>query len=164
MQALAELAEGFLYTPAWEGLNMLAVMLGLAGVVALLFGMATTRKAKILAWSGVGVLILSMVFSMLFEEILPRWPQLPAARRLPFLLSFGVFLLFVIMLIRSGYQVISSGLFLHFPKLFRSGPGRAEAVDALRPGSLLFLASAAVFMVSLVGYHGLDVMLGRAGG
>ncbi len=157
-----ELVDRFMYTPAWDGYHMVSFMLGLAGIFALLLGFATSRRSKVLAWSGVGVLLLSVVVSMLFEEILPVWPTLPEARRLPFALSFGGFMAFLVIFIYAGRKLIQGGLFTYFPLLFKRGPDRAEAAAALRPGVLWFGASAAVFMVSLLGYHGLDVILGRA--
>ena len=58
-------------------------------------------------------------------------------------------------------KLVTGGLFIYFPRLFTRGEQRAEAVAALRPGFLWGLASAVVFAVSLIGYHGLDLMLGR---
>ncbi len=159
---MTEFADRILYTPTWDAFHAVAVMAGLASIIAILFGIAASRRAKALAWSGVGLLVLSVAVSMLFEEILPVWPTLAAARRLPYALSFAGFLVFIVLFIYSGYRLINGGLYTYFPLLFRRGPDRAEAVRALRPGALLFCASAAVFAVSLLGYHGLDVILGRA--
>lgn len=158
---MTELVNRFMYTPAWDGYHMVSFMIGLFSILALLLGFAATRRAKVLAWSGVGVLLLSVAVSMLFEEILPVWPTLAAARRLPFALSFGGFVAFLVIFVYAGRKLIQGGLFTYFPQLFKSSPHRSEAVRALRPGVLWFGVSAAVFVVSLLGYHGLDVILGR---
>jgi len=159
---VTELVNRFMYTPVWDAYHAVSIIIGMAGILALLLGFAASRRARVMAWTGVGVLLLSVAVSMLFEEILPVWPTLPAARRLPFALSFGGFMAFIVIFIYAGRRLIQGGLFTNFPLLFKGGPRRAEAAAALRPGATWFGVSAAVFSVSLLAYHGLDVIWGRA--
>lgn len=162
MDSLQELADRILYTPAWEAAQLAVILIGLGSLVVIVFGIAESPRARLLAWTGIGLMILGVIASMFFEEIVFTWPELPASRRLPYALGLTGFLLFTVMFIYSGSRLIRDGLFTQFPLLFRRGPERAEAVRTLRPGFLWGLASAAVFTVSLVGYHGLDLILGRA--
>lgn len=162
MNSMQELAERILYTPAWEAAQLAVIMFGLGSLIVILFGIAESRRARVIAWTGIGLMIVGMAASMFFEEIVFTWAELPASRRLPYALGMIGFLLFIVMFIYSGSRLIRGGLYMQFPLLFRRGPERSEAVRALRPGFLWGLASAVVFTLSLVGYHGLDLILGRA--
>lgn len=163
---MIEWADNLIYSPVGEGLGMIAVVAGISGIVMLVFGLAGNTRMKLIAWGCIGIMMAFIAFSMLFEELLPNWPLLPAARRLPYALSFAGFMLFVVMIILSTQRLMLDGLYGNLLVLLSRGkasPGaRSEAFRALRPGLLMFAASAAVFTASLVGYHGTDLMLGRA--
>lgn len=161
MEGMQQLADRILYTPGWEAAQLVAMMLGFGCIFIIVLGGAKRGPARVFAFSGIGLMLLGVMASMFFEEIVFTWPELPQARKLPYLLSFAGFLLFIVMLIHSATKLVTGGLFVYFPRLFTRGEQRAEAVAALRPGFLWGLASAVLFALSLIGYHGLDLMLGR---
>ncbi len=145
---------------------MIAVVAGIFGIFTLVLGLDRTVRLKVIAWSCIALMLAFIAFSMVFEELLPNWPNLLEARRLPYALSFAGFMLFVLMFILSARRLVLDGLFPNLLVLFTRGkapPGvRAQALRGLRPGLLMFSLSAAVFAVSLVGYHGAETTLGWA--
>lgn len=145
---------------------MIAVVAGIFGVFTLVLGQDRTVRLKVIAWSCIALMLAFIAFSMLFEELLPNWPTLAESRRLPYALSFAGFMVFVLLFILSARQLVLGGLLPNLAVLFTRGkapPGvRAEALRALRPGLLMFGVAAAVFAVSLIGYHGAETTLGWA--
>lgn len=167
MEMVTEAANNLLYTPAWEAISGLAMLLGIIGIFVLVLGLADNPTVRALAWTGVGLLFLTFTFSVLFEELLPTLPGLPAARKLPFVLSFFGFALFLVMFVWSGRMVVMNMLGNMGTLFSRSrepevAAARSEAFRELRPGLLLFGGSIIVFALSLIGYHGADVTLGWA--
>jgi len=174
---MQELAESFLYTPYWDAFNAVAIMAGLGSIVVMIFGIARSPKEKVMMWAGLVLLFLCVVFSMLFEEILPGWSALPEHRRIPYALSFVGFLVFLIMFVSAGRRFVRD-VFIAFPDLLRrkgarqhtqypdaatEGVPNVTLFKAMRPGLLWLGASIAVFLVSVVAYHGPEATLGWAG-
>ncbi len=163
---MSEWAESIIYSPVGEGLAMIAVVAGTFGIFTLVLGFDRTVRLKVIAWSCVALMIAFIAFSMLFEELLPNWSTLSESRRLPYALSFAGFMLFLVMFILSARRLVVDGLLPNLAVLFIRGkapPGvRTEALRALRPGLLMFGVAAAVFAVSLIGYHGAETTLGWA--
>lgn len=163
-----ELAENILYTPYWDAFNAIAVLTGLGSIVVLLLGIAKSTKEKAMMWTGLVLLFLAVAFSMLFEEILPILPSLPKHRRIPYVLSFPGFIVFLALFIYSGRRFVRDVL-TAFPFLFqrnvneRNHGERITLFGAMRPGLLWFVVSVIVFLTSIVAYHGPDVTLGWAG-
>ena len=174
---MQELAESFLYTPYWDAFNAVAIMAGLGGIVVMILGIAQSPKGKVMTWAGIVLLFLCIAFSMLFEEILPGWSALPAHRRIPYALSFMGFLVFLVMFVSAGRRFVRDVL-AALPHLLRhkrsrqhtqrpdaatEGGPNVTLFKAMRPGLLWLGASIAVFLASVVAYHGPEVTLGWAG-
>lgn len=165
---MRDLAERFLYTPYWDAFNAIAVMAGLGSIVVLIFGTARSPKEFAMMWAGLALLFLCVAFSMVFEEILPILPSLPEHRRIPYVLSFPGFIVFLVLFICGGRRLVSDVL-TAFSNLFRrkTGKGRdgggTTLLAAMRPGATWLGMSVIVFLASVVAYHGPDVTLGWAG-
>ena len=174
---MQELAENFLYTPYWDAFNAVAIMAGLGSIVVMMFGVARSPKEKVMMWVGLVLLFLCVAFSMLFEEILPILPSLPEHRRIPYALSFMGFLVFLVMFVSASRRFVRD-VIIAFPDLLQrkgasqhtqhldaapeSGPN-VTLFKVMRPGLLRLGASIAVFLTSVVAYHGPEVTLGWAG-
>lgn len=164
---MLEFGDRLLYSPAWEAFSTFAIMAGILSIIMLMFRLDGSRKARLMIAAGLTLLSIVLVFSMLFEELLPTWPLLPAARRLPYGLSFLGFFVFLIMFLWSG-RLLMNGLLPNLIDVLRRGrnpevkAARSEALRELRPGLLMWAGSVIVFAVSLIGYHGAEETLGWA--
>src|SRR5690625_7513000 len=93
MEMVTEAANNLLYTPAWEAISGLAMLLGIIGIFVLVLGLADNPSVRALAWTGVGLMFLSFTFSVLFDGLLPTMPVFPSVRNICLLQMFFTFAL-----------------------------------------------------------------------
>ena len=68
---MIDLGYKFLYSPGWYIFNAIALCWGLLAIVWLLFAAPRSHRDRWIVWSGIALLVLSALFSMVFEELLP---------------------------------------------------------------------------------------------
>ena len=158
---MIEFANRILYTPGWEAFNGVAVSAGVLGLFVILFGRGQGLRG-VLAWVGLGLLFVSLVFSMLFESLLPTLPTMPEERRLPYALRFVGYVLFVAMIIAGGRMLVMSILGASFVTAGKgikaAGPNQRGAIlRRLAPGLIVLAASAVVFTFSVMANRGVGL-------
>lgn len=126
MQAIA---DAFMDSAWWEVVQWLSIALGLAALFSLLLDRGLKGWAKARVWGGLGLLTFSVVFSMIFEDLLPTLRTLPPDHRLPFILSFPGFLAATALIVYGGWRFVRDTFGL------TDGFGRSGS-DGREPGRL----------------------------
>jgi hypothetical protein len=62
----------FIASDWWDTVAMLATAWGVLSLVALMCGYARSLGSRIAVWTGIGAMVAVVIFSMVFEEFLPR--------------------------------------------------------------------------------------------
>lgn len=103
---MQDLADAFLDSTWWEVVQFLSLGLGLTALLSLLLDGGGRGWAKLRIWGGLGLLAATVVFSMLFEDLLPRLQTLPDDHKLPFMLSFPGFLAATAIIVYGGWRFV----------------------------------------------------------
>ncbi len=135
---MMELANSLLESRAWQALNAIAILYGSVAVIWLLFETPQTRRNKWIVWPGIAVLAFAVLFSMIFEELLPVARHSPWTRTALLALSMALFIIATVVLIYGG-RLMLRGVALMLAGKFTGQ--RASWWLALRPG-LLWMGSA----------------------
>ncbi len=134
---MVKLAESYLYSPAWTIMNMIALAWGLLGIVFLLMGYAGTAKQKLFAWSGISLLVATVLFSMLFEELLPLARRTSWQNASRVALGMAGFMIATIAFVNAGRLLVRSIL----------------AGSTWKHGLLWFAGSVCLFVLSSLTYN-----------
>lgn len=148
----------------WEMTTMAALVWGLAGGVMLMTGTAQAGPRRIVAWGGVIFLLATILFSMVFEELVPLarrapWPVVArtASGMALFLLATGV-------LVYGGYVFLRDSLRAFTQHAAANGTGKGAAEDLRRmrvsdwlrawmPGFRIIGLSALLFVAATLVYQ-----------
>lgn len=97
---MVDIISGMFRSAYWPVLGAIVMAWGILSLLILIFGSGLSGRARVFCWAGLGVMIASVVLSMLFENYLPNWDRMePATRATEGLGMAGIlvgFLLFVL--------------------------------------------------------------------
>ncbi len=88
-----ETIEAFNKTETWAMIRVGLALWGLMGIVSLLIGRAETRLHKQIAWLGIALMATTLIFSMVFDTLLPIARETSWAKAAP--VGFGMLGIFV---------------------------------------------------------------------
>jgi len=118
------------------------VMGGLMSLIGFLVGKHRDPARKALISGGLVLLAASVIVSMVFEDLLPRFSTRPEAQRLPFALSFLGFLLATAMIVYGGRRFVQATFSVIGEIVGQAQAGRKSSFVPQRrvPSSVLFIA------------------------
>lgn len=117
----------------------------------LLFAAPKSRRDKWIVWGGIVLLILSVLFSMLFEDLLPLAKRTSVANAARVALGMTGFVIAVILLIYGGKLLIRGSLNAMVQSKTDQFPGWFAS---WWPGLLWTIGSIVLFFVSSLVYNG----------
>ncbi|MCC2097154.1 MAG: hypothetical protein KDJ29_09695 [Hyphomicrobiales bacterium] len=134
---MLNLINAYLASRWWDATTSIAAIAGGFCVIWTLMGGPQTPKQRLTAWLGIGFLATTILFSMIFEELLPmarRKPWTDVARAA---LGMAGFATATVLLVFGGRGIIRSVL----------------AGWPWKPGLLLSAGSIALFVIASFIYH-----------
>lgn len=157
---MIDLIYAFLGSAYWDYFTAAALLWGLTGIVMLLLGGAGTRSRKAIAWGGIAVMTLGVIFSMLFEDLVPLADQRTDAETIAAAIGMLVFLgapaLFAyggFILVRDTFRRLGE-LPPERPRKGKPAIGAGEWLTVWRGGCLLLLGAVLLFLLGAAFYHG----------
>lgn len=106
---MLDIVYDFLDSPLWDMTAALALAGGIAALVGLLLPPRNGAR-RWTVWAGLGLLLASVIVSMVFEDLLPTLPTLPEHRRLPYALSFPGYLAATGLIVYGGWRFVRDTL------------------------------------------------------
>jgi len=157
---MLELIDDYLASPWWEATTAVAGVLGFVGLGALLLGYARQGWRRRFAWLSLGLLVLTVVFSMVFEEFLPELRRQTPERALEIALGMLGFLLATALFVYGGYRFVRATFaYMTRAETQRDARGRSPAAGlgallaAWGPGLLWMGGAAVLFALAASLYH-----------
>lgn len=155
---MLDLVHAFIDSDLWIATQAVAAAVGVVGLCGLLLGHREGVWPRVVVWGGIGFLVCSILFSVLFEEILPQLDTMPRWRWLPYGLGLAGMLLATVLIVLGGRRFVRDTL-----SAMRGAPSggsdRAGGIPlkvllrAWGPGLLRIAGGFLLFVLSASAYH-----------
>lgn len=149
---MVDIISGMFRSAYWPVIGAIVMAWGSLSLLILIFGSGLGGRVRVFCWAGLGVMIASVVLSMLFENYLPNWDRMePATRATEGLGMAGIlagFLLFVLGGVLLARAMLAALAAAPGPRGTRPAPVPPPArPPRLWPGGGLMVLGAVVFLL-----------------